>query len=463
VGGRHFVTSSLLAALTLSALPAFAAAPRLDEYAYGLTLEASPGRPLVEAQMPDDVYRHVTRADLGDVRVFNADGNAVPHAFCFASERTAPTVSQQLLPVFALRASSTGSGGSSRIELQTSSGTQVLVEEAGSASTLAAPSVHVIDARGLEGAVRALTFDWESPDGASEATVALQASDDLDRWATLIPATRLLEVSRDGEVLRRARVGLPERSYHYLRVERVDAGPALVVRSATAERVSTGVDIEPLWFIAEMNPVSEPGSLHYDAARRAPVRYARLLLPVDNSAVRVAIESRPDETAMWVQRWRGEVYAILAGEERRVSPPARFDVTSDRYWRIRLLTDVSTAVPPRLELGYRPVRLRFLAHGVGPYTLAFGSRRAEPLAPPGCESLLTDIRADERAQLLSEAYVSGPMRALGGEASLRPAPKQTSVRLIVLWSVLIAGAGVLIAMALVLLKRVGPTGDTLEK
>jgi hypothetical protein len=43
---------------------------------------------------------------------------------------------------------------------------------------------------------------------------------------------------------------------------------------------------------------------------------------------------------------------------------------------------------------------------------------------------------------------------LGGDKALQPVPRETPVRLVVLWSVLIGGVGVLVAMALVLLKRV---------
>jgi uncharacterized protein DUF3999 len=400
----------------------------------------------------------VTRDDLGDVRVFNADGNPVPHAVCATADKTAPTVSEQILSVFGLRASQSAAGGSSRIQVETATGTRVNVEEAGAPSMQATPSVHVIDARGVEDALRGVTFDWESPDGASEATVAIQASEDLDQWSTVVVATRLVELSRDGQVLRRARVGLPQRAYQYLRVERIDAGPPLVIRSATAERIATGVDIEPLWFIAEPRSPTEPDTLTYDAARHAPVRYARLLMPQDNSALRVAIETRVDESGTWTSRWGGEVYAIVVDGERRVSPPARFAPTTDRYWRVRISSDASTPVPPQLELGYRPVRLRFLAQGAGPYTVAFGSRRAAPVTPPSCEGLLGDIRTTEREQLIAEAYPTGSMSALGGEAALRPAPKQTPVRLIVLWGVLIVGAGVLVAMALALIKRIRPDG-----
>ena len=105
-----------------------------------------------------------------------------------------------------------------------------------------------------------------------------------------------------------------------------------------------------------------------------------------------------------------------------------------------------------LELGYRPARVRFLTQGAGPYTIAFGSRRLEVPPATACDGLLADVSAKERARLISEGY-AGELRVLGGDATFKPLPKQTPLRLVVLWSVLIVGVGLLIAMALCLLKR----------
>ena len=47
-------------------------------------------------------------------------------------------------------------------------------------------------------------------------------------------------------------------------------------------------------------------------------------------------------------------------------------------------------------------------------------------------------------------------KTLGGETAFKPLPKKTPTRMIVLWSVLVVGVGLLVAMALSLLKRVRP-------
>jgi Protein of unknown function (DUF3999) len=429
-----------------------AATPKLDDYARGVTVDAAAGLPLVEATLPDVVYSTVTRADLGDVRVFNADGVAIPHAFCAAPKTLDPVITEQELPVFELRdAAHTGAEGS-RIEVQTAGGTQVHVHEAGTDVTAPSGRTHIIDVREHPAPLRAIQFDWASPDGASEVKVRIEASEDLDRWTVIVPGSTLLRATRGAEEIRRERIEVPARHYEYLRVERVDGGEPLRINAVIAELVAEQRDVEPQWFMPDALASKVPESMLFDAARVAPVRYARLRLPQDNSSVRVAIESRADENGVWREHWSGESYVIVTQTERRESPPARFEPTTDRYWRVRIVTPTAAQRPTSLELGYLPARLRFLAQGPAPYTVAFGSRRADVAAPAACNGLLGDVSAKDRKQMIVQGYV-GAVRNLGGELAFTPLPKQTPLRLIVLWSVLVGGVALLVAMSLSLLRR----------
>jgi hypothetical protein len=454
------MTRNLLTAacVVLAASRAFGASPTLQDYAQGIEISAPGSLPLVEATLPDAVYQGATRADLGDVRVFNADGLPVPHAFCTTPATTEPTITERPLPVFQLREATADANGGTRVELQTAGGTQINVLEAGSGQpTVANGRIHIIDARDSDDPVRAIQFDWQSPDGASQAQVSIEGSDDLDRWRVLVPASTLLLATRGNEQLRRERIELPLQSYDYLRVQRTDGGPPLAINRVVAERVGQVLEIDPQWFMATMLVTDDIQVLFFDTARRAPVSYARLRLPQENSSVRVTLHSRNDGKAPWTERWSGEVYRIVTDTERRESPPAHFSATTDRYWRLRIANDPQLYRATLMELGYRPARLRFLAQGSSPFTLAYGSRRAEIAPANGCDTLLADVGANERAKLVSEGVV-GLARSLGGESALRPVPRETPTRLIVLWSVLIVGVAVLVAMALALLKRVKKSG-----
>jgi hypothetical protein len=448
------------ALVSLAMMPSLClgATARLNDYAQGIAIDVISQRPIVQLNVPDDVYQRVASDQLSDVRVFNADGQPVPHALCTAAQEQAPTISQESLPVYRLQDMQRAAGDDTRVEVQTPGGAQISVQGAKAGDSERQSSAYVIDARGIEDALRAMQFDWSSPDGASEVRVSVQASEDLDRWHTLVSGSTLLSVKSGEQQLRRHRVAIPQARYQYLRLERVDRGPPLQLDGVIAERVTPAPVIEPMWFLANPIASSEAAALQFDAARRAPITYARLVLSQDNTSLRVAIESRDEDQASWSVRWSGEAYSILTDTERRVSPPAEFAATAARLWRVRLTNQGETFTQtPALELGYRAAQLRFLAQGEGPFTLAFASRRAEAAPTRGCDSLLADMSAQDLAQNLGEG-IAGVSKTLGGEDALRPLPKQTPVRQIVLWGVLVLGVGALVAMALSLLRRVNADG-----
>jgi len=450
------MTRALLTAVCVFAVAssALGAPPKLDDYAQGIDIVAPSGLPLIEMTLPDAVYETVTRADLGDMGVFNADGQPVPHALCTALTHAEPTITEHSLPVLELRDAPEVVSGGSHIEVQTASGTQVNVQEAESGRPAAANGrIHIIDARDSKELIRAIQFDWQSPDGASQAQVSIEASDDLDQWRVLVPASTLLRATSGEQELKRERIELPARAYNYLRVQRTDGGPPLTIAGVMAERVGAALEFDPVWFMATNHVTDDIEVLFYDTGRRAPVTYARLRLPQENSSVRVTLHSRDDAKAPWSQRWDGEAYRIVTDTQRRESPPAQFAATSDRYWRLKIAKDPQLYRATVLELGYRPARLRFLAQGSGPFTLAYGSRRAAVSPASACDALLADFPSEERSKLVGEGSQQ-VARVLGGDTALRPVPRQTPVRLVVLWSVLILGVGLLVAMALALLKRV---------
>jgi hypothetical protein len=440
-------------AMSLLPLVSNAATARLDDYAQGVAIQTITTLPVVQIALPDEVYRGVVTDDLSDVRVFNANGVPVSHALCAAVSAREPSISQESLAVYRLQDVPGVADEGTRIQVQTSGGTEVSVQGAGSTTHGSQTAAYVIDARAVSDELRALQFDWESPDGASEAHVSIQASDDLDQWRTVVAGSTLLNVAAGTQQLRRHRVNLPQARYQYLRVERVDRGPPLAIAGVVAERVSPAPVVEPVWMNA--NPLTNDSEAYtFDAGRRAPLSFARLTQLVENTSMHVAIESRSTTKAAWVTRWTGEVYLIASGVERRESPPAEFDATTDREWRVKLTQPGETFFQaPTLELGYRPARLRFLAQGPAPYTVAYGSRRAEPVAGRDCDDLLGGLKK-QGCEHNGGDGIPGAVRNLGGDAALRPLAKPTPIRQLVLWGVLVLAVGALVGMALSLLRRV---------
>jgi hypothetical protein len=435
-----------------------AEAPTLRDFAWRQTLETD-GRPLQELALPDAVYAHALDPALGDLRVFNRDGGVVPHALCPAPPAREPEPLLETLTPFALQAGVTpvaSEGG--RIEIRTADGASVVVNGAAPGGSVPdGPVAYILDLRGREEALRAIRLDWQSADQASEATISLHSSEDLSQWLTLMPSATLLHAQAGGRSLQRARIPLPERPYRFLRIEAGARGPLPRIGSAVAERVSEPELAPPNWFETRALPPdkNESGTAFwFDAGRRAPVHAAEVRLPAANMALGVRLQSRSDAEQPWRTRWQGEVFAIASESAQRNQTVVRFEPSHDRYWRLAVERGAETlrGSVPTLLLGYQPARLRFLAQGEGPFQLAYGSARVPLQAAAGCEQLLAGLSAEERSGQTGQAQVL-VMPVRGNLEVLKPLPKPTPLRQILLWAVLIAGALLVAAMALSLLKK----------
>ena len=450
-------------ALTLGTLCGVAAAqaPEPKDFAHGLTVVTAPGQPVQQFQVPDVVYQGVTRADLGDLRVFNGGGIVVPHALCLGAEPPTETVREESLNVFALQPGARAPvSGDTRVNLQTPAGTSVQVIEGGpsglaSAQAVVEPESFVVDATALRESPRALQLAWSTPDGASQARVRVEASDDLDRWHTVIDGTTLLHVTADGLTLDRNRIELPAWGYRYLRLARSE-GPAVRIERVTAEVVQYGPPTEPRWFAADPVPAAAGENFEFTTGRLAPVEAARVELSSANMMLHVALESRRTPEAAWQPRWYGDVSTVKGENGALPNPLAKFTAVADPHWQVRVQRGAESlgGERPTLRLGYHPARLRFLAQGAEPFVVAYGSARVPPAETPGCDALLAQVPPAERAGMIGLAQVSAaPAGAFGGPEALTPPPKPTPVRQIVLWAVLLLGAAALVAMALSLLRR----------
>jgi hypothetical protein len=451
----------LVLPLLLLAAPALAGTPQ--DFRQGIELRPLESRPVGELLLPDAVYQGVTRPDLADLDVFNAEGTPVPHAFCTPPQAApaAPPPAEQTLPVFPLQTAHTASGGGTQVEVVGRDGLTVAIKP--SAEPLSATArngtevaAYVIDARALSFPLTALRVRWRSPDGASELHVRVEESADLDQWRVLVPQTALLHAGAAGQTLQRELIPLPPGRRGYLRITRQDAGPAPVLDEVLGEMQPPvpAVEDQPVWFGAQGLPPQPDQAQAFDAGRLAPAVIADIALPAPNMDLEVALQSRSDPGAAWRTVWSGPLYSVGSGAEQHNSAPPAFDADSDRYWRIQVLQGAATLGSGELglKLGYHPLRLRFLEQGSAPYLLAYGSARVPQGPGYACDALLQGLPGAELQGLIGRIDTGGP-HPLAGEAALRPPAKPTPTRQILLWAVLLLGAGAVVWMALGLLRN----------
>lgn len=130
-------------------------------------------------------------------------------------------------------------------------------------------------------------------------------------------------------------------------------------------------------------------------------------------------------------------------------PPAdeRFRAVSATKWRVE--STPLLPAPPKLTLGYRPLRLVFLAQGRGPYLLAAGSSQRRRTDAP-TSTLLLEVGKRQGQPWEPPVARLGERITLEGEAALRE-PVRWQRHL--LWVVLVAGAGLVALLGFTVLRK----------
>jgi len=481
---KHLAVCAFLLCTLLRTSTAAAAAS--DDYAYAWPVQAQAGGSAWQVELTPEVYAAVTTADLRDVAVVNAAGEAVPAAV-FRMPGAKPTTHEELLalPTFVLpHAPDAGTSGASgdAIRLQIERGADGTLRrvdaDLGRAATPAAgtrPDLTrhdlLLDASGVHQAFAAVRVDWAEGGADVSAQFAVDGSDDLQSWRVLAPRATVLRLTQSGNRLDRHDIALNNASAAYLRLRRLDDGADLqgltarlrTLTSSTAgparqwlEAAATGPDRHRLDVSFGRADGTQVVAWRYQLPAPLAIDALRLDLADDNSLARVVVLSRhgphEDDPAAWMQRASLVAFrlrqddGVIGNDELPTAPAARA-----RDWRIESATPLEHA--PKLSVGYQPDRFVFLAQGEGPYRLVAGSANARRGDYP-VDAALASLRASHGRDWQPPLAALGARTTLKGDAALVAAvvEKPRDWKTWLLWAVLVGAAALIGGLALSLLK-----------
>jgi len=422
--------------------------------------------------LPEAVYLGAERQDLGDLRVLNASGEPVPHAFlprAPAGPALAQAKAARLFPLYGEEAK--GLDGVKLDVTRGAGGTVIrLAAEPKGAKAGRKLLGYLVDASDLESPIEALIFDWQAGTGFN-GTVRVDASDDLARWSVVVGEAPVLMLEHSGERLERKRVELSGRKAKFLRIAFSRVPDSLVLRGVQLELRGERVEPAREWRRVGGAPVADKrGEYQFDNGGRFPVDRVRLVLPQQNTVARIELLARDRDEARWRHIAAVQVYRLQRDGATVTNPDLRVHQTADRHWLVR--------VDPRggglgagdvaLEVGWLPHELVFAARGAAPFALAFGSKLARPETLP-VATVVPEYREgkDIPAQPATIGAVAGverrPLSLADPLGLLRALFDSGEGKKWALWIVLSAGVLAVAWMALRLLRDLGrgsppPTG-----
>jgi hypothetical protein len=430
--------------LALVCAPAVLIAQGLNDFARGVEIRTDGPGSIFRVVLPEDVYRTVTRPDLSDLRVLNAASDRVPHTLREAPLLPATTVAPIDVHVFPLFQLPAARGPLTQVVIGDGGAVLEVRRDGGKSQDV---SAYLLDASGVDTPIDGISLGIDAPDKASFlARLDVQRSDDLSGWQTVVSGAAIARMEHTGYLLVQSEIELPSVRARYFRITWPKELSAVNLKAVRLRPVTITPAAEVRWTTISGQRASDSGgAVTYDSGARFPIEQIDIELADPTDAASITVKSRPDPSVDWRVLHVGLFYSLTEPEAKLRNSPAHIARTTNRYWMVETTRDGGWKQGrlPRLKVGWRPHELLFLAQGVGPYTLAYGSARVGPTDAP-VDAVLASLDRDEQSSRTRPATL-GAVRDLGGAEALRPVPPW---RRLVLWAVLISAVLVLAVLAL---------------
>lgn len=432
--------------------PAIQAQPTTpDDFARGLRLDTAEGEAVQVVVLPPEVYQTATRDDLGDLRVFNGNGEEVPHAL-YRSGVPRPGYPEPVsLPLFPVRGPEDAPASALTVQVRRSEdGTLIEMRERRRQEQSATVRAYVLDASALDAPIQRLQVIRADTTRNFIADVEVATSSDLQAWQPWGRAT-LARMQYEGESLVQDHIAVPKRQPRYVRLSWSSREPMPPI-----DRVEAVLDAEAepgrRWM--PLVPTRSTSSVYlFDQRGVLPVDRLNVVLPQPNTLARVTLSSADQRDGPWRTRYDGLVYRLRIERRELSTPPLLVPRTTDRFWRM----DVDPAGgglgqgTPTLRLGWTPERLLFVARGPSPFLLAVGSASVGP-ADFSASEILGLIPGPREAVLQQPLATVADTVSLGGPSRLTPSHDVPWTRYL-LWGALVLGVVILTVFAVRLIRQ----------
>ncbi len=452
-------------ALTFAALLAAPAAAqqaplRADNFNHTSAITLTGAGPFHQAVLPMALYQGVERQDLGDIRVFNGQGETVPHALLRSQSSSVSQVHEMPLPLFPIHASQdkTGAPDLSVLVRRHADGTLVSVRQApqpaGGGALLRGV---VVDASKLERGLQSLRLD-AGPVAAPFHAYTIETSDDLQQWRLLKGDAQLVRLEHAGQRIEKNLAEWPGEAGKYLRILWADPQQAPAITAVTGRMQEQATDNAPTIWSAPISAALTQNNIYdYTLPGRMPLELLRINLPQANTLAPVELQQavsarrRHREQAGWQTITQAVAFRLNSPQGEITSPDIALDWPSQH--RLRLVADARSGglgtQPPSLQVGFVPHILVFLARGEGPFTLAWGAQNTANAALP-VATLIPGYRSDKK--LTASPATLAAVTPAQAATPIVSAPDQP-VSKGALWAILIAGVLVLAGMVWMLVRQ----------
>ncbi|MFC7421130.1 DUF3999 domain-containing protein [Iodobacter arcticus] len=399
-------------------------------FSHQQALVLSTSSPFYRLDVPLSVYQFSQRADLGDLRVFNAAGELVPYAL-----ETRPAPQQNQLSQTAVRFfpySSKASDERRDVSIQIRSDGQLSAQS--HTFSKQQESSYIVDASQIKGQLESLILSWQESN--YQGQIRLAASDNLQQWQAL-GNSEIIQLDYQGQTLSQPKVDLGSIRAKYLRIS--SDTPLTLKEVRLQSSIEQTMPAKRAW-LAPVTAQLSQGEYLFDLGVHAPIDRLELALPQLNTVVQASLASRATPAEPWQNAQSGVLYRLQGKTAEARSPALSISPNNHRYWRLNVNQNSGGLGQglPQLKAGWIPQQIAFVARGQAPFVLAFGQARVSSAAINSADLIIGKAVASATAGVLLNKTAS---------AASATASAPSSARSYGLWAALVLAVGVLGGMA----------------
>lgn len=427
---------------------------KLQSFAYGMPLNFAGDDAVYQATLPIDLYQRTVRSDLGDLRVFNAQGEVVPHMLRQPETSSTSQTTLSKLIFFPLQGGANSDLDQLSLRIKrNASGTLIDINSNAKPASQTKLSGYLLDASAVKQDMQALELTWPAGKESVVGAMHVESSDDLKHWSTLVRNAPVASLQFGGHSLLQKRIEFPPTQAKYLRLSwPIDQKP-IHFSDISAELTGTRIDSPLSWFDVKASVVADKaGEYQFDLGGHLPAQRIRITLPQTNTLVQATLFSKVSDTDTWHLVGNTLLYKLHSEGQNLTNPDLIINNNDNRYWLLRVDQNGGGLGDglPEMHLGWQPHQLLFVTRGTAPFQLAYGSSEVKP-AVFQIQNILPN--QNDRSSLKIQPALTGQQYALGGNARLLPAPLPHPWKKWILWSVLIIAVIALGWMAYRLVKQ----------
>lgn len=395
--------------------------------------------PWYRIELPLAVQLHARDPGLGDLRVFNREGQ--PQAYAVvqqapAQERTSTSVkwfplystaeAGDTVPVIRIERSASGSVLEVQPQSDIEAGEEIL-------------RGWLLDTSAIDAPLEQLVIDWNTEREGFQH-FSIEASDDMQHWRSWGEG-QVARLSFSDEVVEQREVGLPGHRARYLRL--LWRSPSNAPTLTSAHLLSASSDSPPLsltWSPTVAGKSDKPNEYQWQLPVGLPVERVKIAIAQPNSLAPGTLYGRLDDQQPWQVVSSGLLYRLTQGSGDAVQD--QLQLSGQVVRQLKLEVDDRGgglgAQAPELSVAVQATQVVFLARGEGPFTLAVGNAEAKAADLP-LTTLIPDFIPQRLATLGTAQPTTAPVADMAAAAVIAAPATGVDFKRLGLWAVLVSG------------------------